>query len=158
EFSITVKGQEIPGYDPRAMQGMGLAYATSNRGACHMRASPYAVDFSGVGTERRAQVVKSTQDSAAAIDSSGLCMFTRSVWSMDDYADQIDAACGGGWSGERLKETGERIYNLERRFNNLAGFTAGDDRLPSRCMTEPANTGKAEGWVSRLDEMLPAYY
>ncbi|MCB1863334.1 MAG: aldehyde ferredoxin oxidoreductase, partial [Gammaproteobacteria bacterium] len=50
------------------------------------------------------------------------------------------------------------IYNLERRFNNLAGFTAGDDRLPSRCMTEPANTGKAEGWVSRLDEMLPAYY
>lgn len=158
EFSITVKGQEIPGYDPRAMQGMGLAYATSNRGACHMRASPYAVDFSGVGTARRAKVVKSTQDAAAAIDSSGLCMFTRSVWSMDDYADQIDAACGGGWSGERLKETGERIYNLERRFNNLAGFKAGDDRLPARCMTEPANSGKAEGWVSRLDEMLPEYY
>lgn len=158
EFAITVKGQEIPGYDPRAMQGMGLAYATSNRGACHMRASPYAVDFAAVGTERRARVVKSTQDSAAAIDSSGLCMFTRSVWSLDDYAAQIDAACGGGWSGERLRETGERIYNLERRFNNLAGFEVGDDRLPVRFMTEPARTGKAEGWVSKLDELLPEYY
>ena len=158
EFSMTVKGQEFPGYDPRAMQGMGLAYATSNRGACHMRASPYAVDFAGVGTERRAKVVKSTQDSAAAIDSSGLCMFTRSVWSLDDYAAQIDAACGGGWSGDRLRETGERIYNLERCFNNLAGFDSRDDRLPARSMTEPAKTGKAEGWVSRLDEMLPEYY
>ena len=123
-----------------------------------MRASPYAVDFAAVGTERRARVVKSTQDSAAAIDSSGLCMFTRSVWSLDDYAAQIDAACGGGWSGERLRETGERIYNLERRFNNLAGFEVGDDRLPVRFMTEPARTGKAEGWVSKLDELLPEYY
>ena len=158
EYSMTVKGQEFPGYDPRAMQGMGLAYATSNRGACHMRASPYSVDFASVGTERRAKVVKSTQDVAAAIDSSGLCMFTRSAWSLDDYADQIDAACGGGWTGGRLLETGERIYNLERCFNNLAGFKPGDDSLPARCMTEPAKTGKAEGWVSRLNEMLPEYY
>jgi len=157
-FSITVKGQEIPGYDPRAMQGMGLAYATSNRGACHMRASPYSVDFADVGTGRRAKVVKSTQDTAAAIDSSGLCMFTRGVWSLEDYASQIDAACGGGWSSERLRDTGERIYNLERCFNNLAGFGTKDDRLPSRCMTEPAKTGNAAGWVSKLDEMLPEYY
>jgi len=158
ELSMTVKGQEIPGYDPRAMQGMGLAYATSNRGACHMRASPYGVDFASVGTERRAQVVKSTQDVAAVIDSSGLCMFTRSAWSLDDYAAQIDAACGNGWSPERLRETGERIYNLERRFNIRAGFTVADDMLPSRCMTESANSGKAQGWVSRLGEMLPEYY
>ncbi|MCB1762882.1 MAG: aldehyde ferredoxin oxidoreductase family protein [Gammaproteobacteria bacterium] len=158
ELSMTVKGQEFPGYDPRAMQGMGLAYATSNRGACHMRASPYAVDFAAVGTERRAKVVKSTQDVNAAIDASGLCMFTRSVWSLDDYAAQLDAACTGGWSAERLREVGERIYNLERLFNNRAGFTIRDDRLPLRCLTEPAPSGKGAGWVSRLDEMLPEYY
>ena len=85
-------------------------------------------------------------------------MFTRGVWSLDDYADQIDAACGGGWNGERLRQAGERIYNLERRFNNLAGFRRGDDSLPGRVLTEPAATGKAQGWVSKLDEMLPEYY
>jgi len=158
EISITVKGQEFPGYDPRAMQGMGLAYATSNRGACHMRASPYAVDFQTVGTDRRAEIVKITQDKAAVIDSSGLCMFTRNAWSFEDYAAQVDAACGGGWSKERLLETGERSYNLERLFNNRAGFRREDDDLPQRCLIEPAGEGAGKGWVSRLDEMLPEYY
>ncbi len=158
EFSITVKGQEFPGYDPRAMQGMGLAYATSNRGACHMRASPYGVDFQTVGIDQRAEIVKTTQDKAAVIDSSGLCMFTRNAWNFEDYAAQIDAACGGGWSKERLLETGERIYNLERLFNNRAGFRREDDSLPQRCLTEPAREGAGKGWVSRLEEMLPEYY
>jgi len=158
EFSITVKGQEFPGYDPRAMQGMGLAYATSNRGACHMRASPYAADFTEVGTEGRATVVRKSQDKAAAIDSTGLCMFTRGAWNFKDYAEQIDAACGGGWTGERLVETGERIYNLERQFNIRAGFTATDDTLPKRFFTEPAKEGAGKDWISRVPEMLPEYY
>lgn len=158
DFAITVKSQEFPGYDPRAMQGMGLAYATSNRGACHMRASPYRADFTQVGTEGRAKVVKESQDIAAVIDSTGLCMFTRNAWDISDYAAQIDAACGGGWSSERLLESGERIYNLERLFNNRAGFTRKDDILPQRCLTEPAKEGAGTGWVSRLDDMLPEYY
>lgn len=158
EFSITVKGQEFPGYDPRAMQGMGLAYATSNRGACHMRASPYAADFTEVGTEGRATVVRKTQDKAAAIDSTGLCMFTRNAWNFKDYAEQIDAACGGGWTSERLVETGERIYNLERLFNIRAGLTAADDTLPKRFFTEPAKEGAGKDWISRVPEMLPEYY
>ncbi|MCP3871042.1 MAG: aldehyde ferredoxin oxidoreductase family protein [Gammaproteobacteria bacterium] len=158
EFSMTVKGQEIPGYDPRAMQGMGLAYATSNRGACHMRASPYAADFSEVGTEGRAAVVKNSQDTAAVIDSLGLCMFTRNVWRLDDYADQIGAACGEGWTRSRLAETGERIYNLERWFNTRAGLTRRADSLPLRFLTEPSKEGAGKGWVSKMPEMLVEYY
>ncbi|MCB1857994.1 MAG: aldehyde ferredoxin oxidoreductase family protein [Gammaproteobacteria bacterium] len=157
ELAVAVKGQEFPGYDPRAMQGMGLAYATSNRGACHMRASPYAADFKDVGTEGRARIVKNTQDVAAAIDSSGLCMFPRGAWGLEDFATQIDAACGG-WSSERLRLTGERIYNLERLFNHRAGFTRKDDTLPVRFLTEPATEGAGQGWVAHLDEMLPEYY
>ncbi len=157
EFAITVKGQEIPGYDPRAMQGMGLAYATSNRGACHMRASPYAADFKKVSTQGRAKVVKDSQDVVAAIDSSGLCLFPRGAWSLEDFATQIDAACGN-WSSQRLMETGERIYNLERLFNIRAGFGREDDRLPIRFLSTPAPEGAGAGWVAKIDEMLPEYY
>ncbi len=158
EFSMTVKGQEFPGYDPRAMQGMGLAYATSNRGACHMRASPYQADFAKVGTEGRAKVVKESQDLAAVIDSTGLCMFTRNVWDISDYVAQINTACDGDWNSERLLESGERIYNLERLFNHRAGFTKSDDNLPQRSLTEPAREGAGKGWVAQLEKMLPEYY
>jgi aldehyde:ferredoxin oxidoreductase len=158
ELAMVVKGQEFPGYDPRAMQGMGLGYATSNRGACHLRASPYNEDFSGVGIKGKAKVVKETQDSIAAIDSSGLCLFTRVAWDLEDYAAQIDAACGGGWTADRLRETGERIWNLERLFNLEAGLTRADDTLPERILKEVARSGRGEEQVSRLDEMLPEYY
>jgi aldehyde:ferredoxin oxidoreductase len=158
ELAMVVKGQEFPGYDPRSMQGMGLGYATSNRGACHLRASPYNEDFAGVGVKGKAKVVKETQDSIAAIDSSGLCLFTRVAWDLEDYAAQIDAACDGDWTADRLRETGERIWNLERLFNLEAGFTRADDTLPERILKEAAKGGRGEGQVSRLDEMLPEYY
>ncbi len=158
EFFMGVKGQEFPGYDPRAMQGMGLAYATSNRGACHMRASPFAVDFAKVGTEGRAEAVVSTQHRAAAIDSTGLCMFSGNAWSLDDYGAMVGGAVGGDWDEARLDEIGERIYNLERQFNLAAGLTAADDTLPQRVLKEAAKGGAGKGWVSKLDEMLPEYY
>ena len=158
ELAMVVKGQEFPGYDPRSMQGMGLGYATSNRGACHLRASPYNEDFAGVGIKGKAKVVKETQDSIAAIDSSGLCLFTRVAWDLEDYAAQIDAACEGEWTADRLRETGERIWNLERLFNLEAGLTRADDTLPQRMLKEAAGSGRGEGQVSRLDEMLPEYY
>ncbi|MEK9754527.1 MAG: aldehyde ferredoxin oxidoreductase family protein [Rhodospirillaceae bacterium] len=158
EFSITIKGQEIPGYDTRAMQGMGLAYATSNRGACHMRASPYAADFAKVDTDGRAAIVKDTQDMAAAKDSTGLCAFAGNAWDIADYAAQVDAACGGDWDAGRMKETGERIWTLERQFNMRAGLTAKDDTLPERFLKEAAKTGAAKGKVTELGKMLPEYY
>ena len=109
ELSMAVKGQEFAAYDGRAMQGMGLAYATSNRGACHLRANPYAHDFGSTETAGKAEVVKTSQDLIAAIDSTGLCVFTLHAGvTPEHYASQVDAACGGGWTVERLQETGER--------------------------------------------------
>jgi len=165
ELSMSVKGQEFPAYDPRGIQGMGLTYATSNRGACHLRSYTVASEILGIpektdplATEGKAGLVKAFQDATAAVDSTGLCLFTTFAWSLDDFYPQVDAACEGDWSLDRLVEVGERIWNLERQFNLEAGFTGKDDRLPKRLLKEAAKTGPAEGKVSGLKEMLPEYY
>ncbi len=132
EFAMAVKGQEIPGYDGRAMQGMGLAYATSNRGACHLRASPYGDDFEHVRPEGKARVVIDTQDETGATDSAGICQFPG--YSLEEISALLSAACEGDWSAENLKVVGERIWNLERQFNLAAGLTADDDTLPQRML------------------------
>ncbi|MCX7155609.1 MAG: aldehyde ferredoxin oxidoreductase family protein [Rhodocyclales bacterium] len=168
ELSMSVKGQEFPAYDPRGIQGMGLTYATSNRGACHLRSYTVASEVLGIPvktdplvTEGKPALVMAFQDATAAFDSSGTCIFTTFAWSLVDLAPQIDAACEGGeagWSVERLAELGARIWNMERLFNNAAGFTAKDDDLPTRLKTEPAQTGPAKGLVSGIDKMVPEYY
>ena len=158
ELSMTVKGQEFPGYDPRALKGMGLAYATSNRGCCHMRARPLQHDFANVTTEGKAELVKTTQDLAGAIDSSGICMFTNVMFPPEHLAQMLDAACDGDWTLERMHDVGERIWNLERQFNLAAGFTRADDCLPVRTTTEPAVGGAADGEVADITDMLAEYY
>ena len=166
ELSMTVKGQEFPAYDPRGIQSMGLAYATSNRGACHLRGYTVAAEVLGipektdplVADDSKAGLVKAFQDATAAFDSAGLCIFTSFAWTLDNVAPQVDAACDGDWSVEKLAEVGERIWNLERDFNNKAGLTAADDNLPQRLLKDAAKTGPAEGKVNELDKMLPAYY
>ncbi len=158
ELSMTVKGQEFPGYDPRALKGMALAYATSNRGCCHMRARPLMHDFENVTTEGKAEVVKSTQDLAGAIDSSGICMFTNAMFPPEHLAQMLDAACDGHWDLERMQDVGERIWNIERQFNLAAGFTRADDCLPARTTTEPAVGGAADGEVADITQMLSEYY
>ncbi len=165
ELSMTVKGQEFPAYDPRGIQGMGLSYATSNRGACHLRGYTVASEVLGIPvktdpvvTEGKAELVKAFQDATALVDSSGLCLFTTFAWSMENIAPQIDGACEGDWSVEKCLEVGERIWNMERDFNKAAGITGADDNLPKRLLTEPAKSGPTEGQVSRLSEMLPEYY
>jgi aldehyde:ferredoxin oxidoreductase len=158
ELSMTVKGQEFPGYDPRALKGMALAYATSNRGCCHMRARPLLHDFANVTTEGKAELVKSTQDLAGAIDSSGICMFTNVMFPPEHLAQMLDAACEGDWDLARLQDTGERIWNLERQFNLAAGFTREDDCLPERTTREPARGGAGDGQVADITQMLAEYY
>ena len=165
DLSMTVKGQEFPAYDPRAIQGMGLTYATSNRGACHLRSYTVSSEILGIPektdplvTEGKAGLVKAFQDVTAAWGSTGLCLFTSFGWSLENVAPQLDAACEGEWTADRLMETGERIWNLEREFNNRAGLTSADDTLPKRLLEEAAKTGPAEGKVCGLDEMLPEYY
>ena len=165
QLSMTVKGQEFPAYDPRGIQGMGLAYATSNRGACHLRGYTVASEILGIPEKTdplesagKAGLVKAFQDATAAVDSAGLCIFTTFAWTMDDISPQVDAACEGDWSPERMMEVGERIWNMERDFNAKAGITGADDTLPERLLKEGANSGPAKGRVSELDKMLPEYY
>ncbi len=165
DLAMVVKGQEFPAYDPRGIQGMGLAYATSNRGACHLRGYTVASEILGIPEKTdplesagKPALVKAFQDATAAVDSAGLCVFTTFAWTMDDIAPQVDAACEGDWSTERMMEVGERIWNMERDFNMKAGLVGADDTLPKRLLTEGANVGPAEGRVSELATMLPEYY
>lgn len=165
ELSMSVKGQEFPAYDSRGIQGMGLAYATSNRGACHLRGYTVASEVLGIpvktdplATDGKPELVKAFQDATAVFDSAGICVFTSFAWTLADVQPQVAAACEGDWSMEKLNEVGERIWNMERMFNNAAGFTAKDDNLPPRLTQEPAKTGPAKGMVNGLAKMLPEYY
>jgi len=165
DLSMSVKGQEFPAYDPRGIQGMGLTYATSNRGACHLRSYTVASEVLGIPvktdpltTDGKAGLVIAFQDATAVFDSAGICIFTSFAWSLADVQPQLAAACEGDWSMEKLALVGERIWNMERQFNNAAGFTAKDDDLPKRLKTEAAKTGPAKGLVSGIDKMLPEYY
>ena len=165
ELSMTVKSQEFPAYDPRGIQGMGLTYATSNRGACHLRSYTVASEVLGIPEKTdpltpdgKAGLVKAFQDATAVVDSSGTCIFTTFALTMDDIAPMIDADLEGDWSSETLMELGERVWNLERKFNMDAGLTAADDTLPQRLLKEAAKTGPAKGKVNELDKMLPEYY
>ncbi len=165
DLSMSVKGQEFPAYDARGIQGMGLAYATSNRGACHLRGYTVASEVLGIPvktdplvTDGKAGLVKAFQDATAVFDSAGVCVFTTFAWTMADLQPQLAAACDDAYTLDELNMIGERIWNMERDFNNRAGFTKADDNLPKRLMTEPAKTGPAKGLVSGLDKMLPEYY
>ncbi|TFV95450.1 aldehyde ferredoxin oxidoreductase [Oxalobacteraceae bacterium OM1] len=165
ELSMSVKGQEFPAYDSRGIQGMGLTYATSNRGACHLRSYTVASEVLGIpvktdplSTDGKPELVKAFQDATAVFDSAGVCIFTTFAWTLADLQPQLQAACDESFTMERLALIGERVWNMERDFNNRAGFTRADDTLPPRLLNEPARVGPAKGLVNGLPRMLPEYY
>lgn len=165
EFSMTVKKQEMPAYDPRGVQGIGLEYATSNRGGCHVRGYTIAVEVLGSGAkldpravEQKPFYVKLFQDLTAGIDSTGGCLFGTFGMTGEDYAAMLTALTGVTYTLEDFLKAGERIWNLERMFNLKAGLTGADDNLPERLLKSPIRTGPAKGGLSRLAEMLPEYY
>lgn len=173
DLAVVSKGQEFAGYDPRGEKGMGLAYATSNIGATHMRGDPAYIELLGVPMlvdplelEGKAQLVKDWQDVFALIDSAGLCVFfcvrnlvtpTRDI-RPDGLLKLLNAATGAKYDVDTLVQAGERIISLERLFLKRAGFGAKDDTLPKRITEEPLPDGPAKGHVCELDRMLPDYY
>ena len=159
EIAMHVKGQEFAGYDARAMPGMGLGYATGNRGACHMKHDVFRQDMQDQSATGKAGPCRESQDRIAMIDSSGLCVFPTNVgWTLEDYRRLLNPACGMDWSQQDLMRIGERIWTLERLFNQRAGFTGADDTLPERLLKTPAPTGTARGRVCELQPMLAEYY
>jgi aldehyde:ferredoxin oxidoreductase len=165
ELSMSVKGQSIPAYDPRGIQGIGLGYATSNRGACHLRGYTVASEIAGIPEptdrlkpEGKGELLKVFQDMLSFSDSMNICKFSSFSENAEHYAEQYSAMTGVPMTAEEVMKAGERIYNLERYYNNLAGFNKReDDFLPKRFTEEPA-TGNSAGYVSRMDIMLEEYY
>jgi len=162
---MVAKGQAVPAYDPRGLKGMGLGYATSNRGACHLRAYVAAAELGVVPIEAdplewkgKGELVKTFQDLHAFSDSLDLCKFSAFAEGADEYARQYAVAMGIDFTPDDVMRAGERIYNLERHFNNLAGFGAGADTLPVRFTEEPSTQAGSEGHVSELGPMLEEYY
>ena len=165
EYSMTVKKQELPAYDPRGVQGHALQYATSNRGGCHVRGYLIAPEILGSpekldpqSLEGKAEWAKIFQDLTAVIDSSGLCLFTSFALGADDYKDIINAVTGSDFTTEEILKIGERIYNIERLFNLKAGIKPEEDTLPERFLKEPMPEGPNKGCTVKLDELLPEYY
>ena len=165
EFSMSVKKQEIPAYDPRGVQGQALEFATSNRGACHVRGYLISPEILGLPEKLDTQVtkdkalwVKIFQDLSASIDASGMCLFTSFALGAQDYTDLINAALSLDLSADDLMQIGERIWNLERKFNFEAGITPDTDTLPERFLKDGISDGPQKGAVVKLDITLPEYY
>ena len=165
ELSMSSKKQELPAYDPRGIQGYGLATATSVRGGDHVYGYMISPEVLGAPekldpyvTEGKAQWVKTFQDLTAAIDASGMCLFTSFALDAQDYADLISATTGMPVDTAGLLRIGERIWNLQKLFNIERGFGRSDDTLPARLLNEPLQEGAPAGQVWRRDEMLDEYY
>ena len=165
ELSMTVKKQEIPAYDARAVQGIGLNFATANCGAAHVRGytiapevlgNPVKVDKDTI--EGKPALVILFQNLTAALDATGACLFTTFGIGADELSEMLGAVTGVAYTSEDFMKCGDRIWNLERQWNLNAGLTANDDTLPPRLLKEPIKTGASKGKLSRLPEMLPEYY
>jgi aldehyde:ferredoxin oxidoreductase len=163
ELSMSAKKLEMPAYEPRAVQGIGLEYATSNRGGCHVRGFTVAAEVFGAppnldknATEGKAALAMGAQNATAALDSSGVCLIGGV--GPDLLAELMTTVTGVPYDKAEFLKAGERIWNLERMFNLRAGLTAADDTLPPRMLNEPVPGGPSRGAVNRLSEMLPEYY
>ncbi len=180
-YAMHVKGMEIAAQDGRAQKSMGLAHATSNRGADHLKAFP-TIDETGypeearrrygerylpeladpLATKHKPMLVKDGEDFGAVVDSVGVCKsggtFVLAELYWPDMAAALEAATGMHMPVERLKQVGERIYNLQRCYNAWHGVSRADDRLPKRFSQEPSPSGNARGQVIDLGPMLDEYY
>jgi len=169
ELAMTCKGQGVPAYDPRGIKGMGLGYATSNRGACHLRGYTPAAEVVGnvlgpsevadpLAWKGKGEMVIIFQNVHTMTDCLDVCKFATFAESLDSFAKQYEVMTGVPSSPEHLLKVGERVYNLERHYNNLAGFGEGSDTLPDRFTKEPSTMGGSKGQVCELDDMLVEYY
>ncbi|WP_394741533.1 aldehyde ferredoxin oxidoreductase family protein [Natronococcus roseus] len=164
---LDVKGQAIAAYDPRCMKGMGIGYATSNRGACHLRGYTPAAEILGIPEkvdpyeyEGKGELTAEFQDLHAISDSFDICKFNAFAEGIEEYVSQYNGMTGFDVTEDELMETGERIYNLERYYNNLVGFDGDDDSLPEVFLEEGGTPGQgaSEGEYCELEEMKEEYY
>ncbi|MGD8335660.1 MAG: aldehyde ferredoxin oxidoreductase C-terminal domain-containing protein [Desulfobacterales bacterium] len=144
----TVKGQAMPAYDPRGIQGIGVTYATSTMGADHTAGYAVATNILGVGgkvdpltPEGQVELSRNLQIATAAVDSTGMCLFIAFAVldqpeTFQALIDMINAFYGGELTADGVAELGKSVLKTERDFNDRAGFTAKQDRLPEYMIKE----------------------
>ena len=165
-FAPQVKGLEIPGYEPRALQTMALGFAVGARGADHNRSGAYEVDFSDKVDRRHATLDSvrhaiDTEDKAALMDSLILCKFLRGVFTdfYEEAAGMLRAATGWDVTAGELRETARRIVAAKREVNVLAGWTRDEDTLPTRFFTSQLpNDPGAVLTEERLQDLVAEYH
>ncbi len=165
ELFIGSKKQAFAAYDPRGSIGMGLAYATSNRGACHLRGYMVSVEHFGnpvkldpFAVDEKAWWLATMQNGTSFVDSSGICLFSTMAMGPEDLAAMVSDAMGMEVGVEDSQRVGDRVWNLERLFNNATGMTRADDSLPPRMLEEPLTEGASKGHVVPLQKLLDDYY
>jgi aldehyde:ferredoxin oxidoreductase len=166
DLAMHVKGLELPGYDPRALQTMALGLAVGTRGADHNRSGAYEADFSGqvdrrAGSSASAPAAVETEDRAALIDSLILCKFLRGVFA-DLYvesAEMLRVVTGWDVSADELRTVARRVVNARKCLNEREGWTSTEDTLPARLLSDvPRSVGEPFLPRDRLDAMIAAYY
>jgi aldehyde:ferredoxin oxidoreductase len=165
QLFMGVKGIPMAPFDPRAIQGMGLHFATSNFGPHHLYAYTFIEEILNVHsqmdpwtTQGKPELVKRYQDTAAVMDSLGLCNWPLMGLKLNNFVPMVNSCLGTDFRVDDLIMIGERIWNLERVFNKKGGFGPDNDKLPERFFKEPIPDGPAAGQVSRVDQMLGEYY
>ena len=171
DYAMHIKGNELPAYDPRTMAGVDLGYATSPRGADHMKS--YMVGCNTLGTQiTPKELLERTilnkdkitftigmQHESVFYDSAVLCLFLAlTPVGVEDTASLLSTATGMDMSTSELITSEERIFNGERLWNTASGFTADDDSIPKRFTTEQTPYGGSKGTISRLKKAKKMFY
>jgi aldehyde:ferredoxin oxidoreductase len=162
ENAIHVKGLEPAGFDPRVLKGMGLAYATSDRGACHLRATFYKSELSGQippgQIKGKAKLFVDYEDKMTLFDALILCRFYRDLITWKDLQGIIKSSCGLSLNRKSLKAMASGIINLARSFNQQEGVTKKEDKLPRRFFREVLGDTRKTIQPQDLEVMLKEYY
>ncbi len=164
-FAPQVKGLEIPGYEPRALQTMALGFAVGTRGADHNRSGAYEIDFSERVDRRQpgleaASMAVETEDKAALMDSLILCKFLRGVFAdfFGEAAEMLNLVTGWDTTPDELRATARRIVTAKKHFNILCGWQPAEDTLPERFLNHPLpNDPTATLTPERLQGLVAAY-
>ncbi|MBF7081533.1 aldehyde ferredoxin oxidoreductase family protein [Desulfallas sp. Bu1-1] len=161
-IAIHVKGLEPAGYDPRVLKGMGLAYATSTRGACHLRATFYKPELAGMidpsTTEGKAELFIDFENRLTIFNTQILCVFFRDLIPWETLVELNRALTGLDYTKEDLEEIANRIVTATREFNLRQGMTRADDTLPARLFEEKVNDGQNGITLAELNKMVDDYY
>ena len=165
DLFMGVKGMSMAPFDPRAIQGMGLHFATCNYGPHHLYGYTFIDELLNVNekmepsaTEGKPALTKLYQDTTAVMDSLGLCNWPLMGLKFKNFVPLVNSCLGTSHTADDLLSIGERVWNAERLFNMKAGFDGSHDVLPKRFTEEPLSEGDEEGQISRVNEMLPEYY